>query len=253
MIREVVRIDEDLCDGCGDCVPSCHEGAIRIVNGKARLVSDRLCDGLGACLGHCPRGAISIEKREAEAFDEKAVAAVVAGTAGPAAKPQRLVHAGGACPSTRFVAHDPPAAKRSPADDAPADPARSELTHWPVQLALLAPTAPVLRDADLLLAADCVPVAMPSFHATLLRGRPVVIGCPKFDDLPAYVERLASMIRAGGLASITVARMEVPCCRGILGAAVEGRRVAASSIPIVEVVVGTRGEVLSQREIPPAC
>jgi Pyruvate/2-oxoacid:ferredoxin oxidoreductase delta subunit len=263
MIREIVTIDEELCDGCSLCVPACHEGALRIVNGKARLLSDRYCDGLGACLGHCPRGAIKIERRNADAFDETAVAArfeVVSvspsgdGCPGsrPAAFPEVAPLACG-CPGSRLMTFG----ERAPAiEDATTDSAstcprqRSELTHWPVQLRLLPPNAPILRGARLVVAADCVPVAYPDFHARLLRGRAVVIGCPKFDDLEGYVEKLTEMIRANGLREIVVARMEVPCCTGIVYAVQEARRRANVEIQITEVVIGTRGDVLVERDLP---
>jgi NAD-dependent dihydropyrimidine dehydrogenase PreA subunit len=210
MIRTVVSIDEERCNGCGECVPSCEEGAIQIVGGKARLVSDSLCDGLGACLGHCPQGAIEIERREAAPFDEEAV--------------------------RRHLAR--PSPRRA-----------SELSHWPVQLKLLPATAPVLRGAHLLVAADCVPVAYAGFHSELLRGRAVVIGCPKLDDLEDYVEKLAEVIRRNDLASLAVAHMEVPCCTGILRAVLEARRLAASALPVDDLTIGIHGQLVERREI----
>jgi ferredoxin len=212
MIRTVASIDEDLCNGCGECVPACEEGAIRIVNGKARLLSDSLCDGLGACLGHCPEGAIQVESREAAPFDEEAVQRHLAG----------------------------PETTESPA---------SELTHWPVQLKLLPATAPVLRGASLLVAADCVPVAYAGFHSELLRDNAVVIGCPKLDDLSGYVEKLAEMIRHNDLAKLTVAHMEVPCCTGILRAVLEARRLAGSDLPVHDLTISIQGQLIERREI----
>jgi ferredoxin len=263
MIREIVTIDEELCDGCGLCVPACHEGALRVVNGKARLVSDRHCDGLGACLGHCPRGAIKIECREAEAFNEAAVAAHARSASAPSdheccsstllatsAEAQPLeCGCPGSCVTTF---RDRAGIADAVAVDCEASHGerRSELTHWPVQLRLVPPSAPFLRGARLVVAADCVPVAYPEFHARLLRGRAVVIGCPKFDDLESYVEKLTEMIRANALREIVVARMEVPCCGGIVYAVHEARRRANVEIQITEVVVGTRGEVITQRAVP---
>jgi ferredoxin len=213
MIRTVVSIDEDLCNGCGECVPACEEGAIQIIHGKARLLSDGLCDGLGACLGHCPQGAIEIESREAEPFDEEAV--------------------------RRHLAESEPIADRP-----------SALTHWPVQLRLLPATAPVLRGARLLVAADCVPVAYAGFHSELLRDRAVAIGCPKLDDLSGYVEKLAEVIRHNDLTGLTVAHMEVPCCTGILRAVLEARRLAGSDLPVEDLVISIQGQLIERREIP---
>lgn len=241
MIREVVRIDEDKCDGCGLCVPACHEGAIKIVEGKARLVADRLCDGLGACLGHCPQGAITIERREAEDFSEEAVGAHLTRQAEPADS--------GGCPSARFAQFGAGASTRSPVPSG-GGAGVSELTHWPVKLRLLPPTAPVLQDASLLVAADCVPVAFPAFQSRLLRGHAVVIGCPKFEDLAGYVDKLTGMIELNDLAEVVVAHMEVPCCTGLLTAVLEARRRAGRPVPVVDVVIGTRGDIVLRREVP---
>jgi Fe-S-cluster-containing hydrogenase component 2 len=266
MMRDIVTIDEELCDGCGLCVPACHEGALEIIDGKVRLVADRLCDGMGDCLGHCPRGAIKIERHEVAAYDEAAVAAhLQAKNTSPAAS------AAAGCPSTRLVAWGAGKSERSAGcpgtrlaqfdgntgvfgtatatgrDTRPGQP--SALTHWPVQLRLLPPTAPVLRGARLLVAADCVPVAYADFHAHMLRDHAVVIACPKLDDTRDYIEKLEVMIRESGLAEITVAHMEVPCCAGILHAVLEARRRAGSDIPINDVVVSTRGQIITQNRI----
>ena len=263
MMREVVVIDEELCDGCGECIPSCHEGALRLVNGKARLVSHRLCHGLGACLGHCPRGAIRIERRSAEAFDEAAVARLAAPAVAPKAggpigdEPGQPAPLGGGrgvaglggCPGSRFAQFGP--RSEGPAEEAPASAgSRSELTHWPVQLGLLPVQAPVLHGARLLIAADCVPVAYPDFHRRLLRGRTVMIGCPKFDDLEGYVAKLTEVLRLNQIREVAVARMEVPCCRGLVAAVLEARRRAGTDTPVAEVVISTRGEFLGERPHP---
>ena len=262
MVRDIVIIDEAKCDGCGLCVPACHEGALRIVDGKARVVADRLCDGLGACLGHCPRGAIRVEKRETDAFDEAAVAAhahLLSETPAAAARnhtpraatpPAFSAHPAraGGCPGSRLMQfggsapaqHDPQSA------GAPS----SELTHWPVQLRLLPPDAAVLRGARLLIAADCVPVAYPEFQSQLLRGRAVLIGCPKFDDLAGYVDKLTHIIRADALQEVVVARMEVPCCAGILHAVLEARQRAGSDVPVIDAVIGVRGQLLAWQPVP---
>ena len=267
MIREVISIDEDLCNGCGECVPACAEGALQIIDGKAKLVSDTLCDGLGACLGHCPQGAIKIERREATAFDEAAARRHVAGLeasggaphrdygeSGPtpgAEKPAGAVHS--ACPSARFARLEhalcPTATGAKPGGAAGGTDQDSELTHWPVQLHLLPPTAPVLQGARLLVAADCVPVAYAGFHSELLRDHVVVVACPKLDDPTGYVEKLTEMIRHRELAEITVARMEVPCCGGILRMVLQARELAGSDVPVNDVLISIRGEIMARRQI----
>ena len=231
MLREMVTIDEELCDGCAQCIPACHEGALRIIGGKARLVSERLCDGLGACLGHCPRGAIRIERREAAAFDE-AHLPVREGAGGGSEHQQANPHptlslGGGGIASVS-----------------------SALRQWPVQLHLVSPLAPFLRWARLLVAADCVPVAYAGFHAEMLREHAVVIACPKLDDTHGYVDKLAEMIRHDDLAELTVVHMEVPCCIGILHAVLAARQAAKSSLPVNDITIGTRGQVLARRQIP---
>jgi len=238
LVRKVVRIDEERCDGCGDCVPSCAEGAIALVDGKARLAADVLCDGLGACLGECPQGAISIEEREAAAFDEAAVARHL-GRA-PAA-PHAPAPAG--CPGStpRALPRRGLAVVSEPAGPA-ARAGGGALAHWPVQLRLVPAGAPFLAGADLLVAADCVPFAYPAFHADLLTGRAVVVGCPKLDDLPAYAEKLTSILRRpDGPVGVTVARMEVPCCAGIAAAVRHAAEHAGRDVPVREVVVGVDG------------
>jgi len=296
MLREIVIIDEALCDGCGLCVPACAEGALRIVDGKARLVSDRLCDGLGACLGHCPQGAIRIERREVEGFDESAVAGRAesrghdpspsqeeggVGVGGSRLQPSPFPlpgREGGAvgrsqggarispvasvpeaarprnshgCPGARFAQFTGKAgvsgAAPSGDDTRPGQP--SALGHWPVQLRLLPPSAPVLRGARLLVAADCVPVAYADFHARMLRDHAVVIACPKLDDTRGYVEKLEALIRENGLREIDVVRMEVPCCGGILHAVLEARRRAESDVPVHDTVISIRGEVIARRRV----
>jgi Pyruvate/2-oxoacid:ferredoxin oxidoreductase delta subunit len=201
--RKIVEIDETRCNGCGLCVPSCAEGAIQIVDGKARLVSDVYCDGLGACLGECPQGAISVVERDAAAFDEAA-------------------------------AHRHVAALRAP----------SALGNWPIQLHLVPPGAPFLLHADVLLVADCVPFALADFHERYLRGRPVVIACPKLDNTQPYVEKLAAMLTHSSIRSLTVVHMEVPCCMGLVRIAQAARQAAGVDVPLDEVVISTRGEVL---------
>ncbi len=259
MIREVVQINESKCDGCGLCVPACEEGAIRIVNGKAKLVSDRLCDGLGACLGHCPRGAITIERRAAEEFDEAAVHAAQAAAAPPShqtlqtlasERPAATHLHGGGCPGSRLVRFQRDS-EPAPATS-PATPQRAELTHWPVQLRLLPPQAPVLRNARLLIAADCVPVAYASFQQEMLKDRAVLIGCPKFDDLAGYTEKLTAILALNDLEEVVVARMEVPCCLGITAAVEQARAQAGVDTPVREIVIGVDGTKRGERVLEPA-
>ncbi|HSW44500.1 MAG TPA: 4Fe-4S dicluster domain-containing protein [Phycisphaerae bacterium] len=263
MLREIVVIDEAKCDGCGLCEKACAEGAIKIINGKARLLADFLCDGMGMCLGHCPRGAITIEKREAMAFDEVAVETHLGKNNGhasahaqPAGCPSSRMqgseaghaHAGGGCPGTRFARFDRPLIADT--DDSGTGEPHSELTHWPVQLRLLNPMAPVLRGAELLVAADCVPIAYPDFHRKMLRGKAVVIACPKLDETSTYVDKLAEIFRHNRPVSVTVAHMEVPCCTGILRMVLEARQRSGVGVPVIDVVVSIRGDLLRQQELP---
>lgn len=230
-VRKIVRIDEERCNGCGQCVPACAEGAIQIVDGKARLVSDTYCDGLGACLGTCPLDAISIEERDAAAFDEAAVQ-----VRAPAPCP------GGACPgqASRSLAPAPPPAPGG---------APSQLTNWPVQLKLVAPQAPCFRDADLLVAADCVAFALGDFHTRFLRGRPLVVGCPKLDAAALYVEKVAAILTEGGPASVTVVKMEVPCCSGLVSIVEAARERSGAAVPVRVVTVSIDGAVLEEAEL----
>jgi NAD-dependent dihydropyrimidine dehydrogenase PreA subunit len=258
MRREIVLIDEERCDGCGLCIPACQEGALQLVDGKAKLISDDLCDGLGACLGHCPHDAIRIEYRDAEAFDEEAVTAHLGqgealGHDAPATRSAEEATQAPpcACPSSRFAELERNASpeRRIGEEDPATNGERSELAHWPVQLRLLPPSAPVLRNASLLLAADCVPVALPGFHQRLLRGRAVAIACPKLDDPRGYREKLTEMIRLNDIKDITVAHMQVPCCSGLLAMVVEARRASGKTPPIVELVISTRGERVARKDI----
>lgn len=237
MLRKVIQIDEELCDGCGDCVTACHEGAIEIVDGKARLVSDRYCDGLGDCLGECPQGAITIVEREAEAYDDDAVKARLEArkaAARPAA-PQ-------GCPGSAARALATPAA-----DDTASVP--SQLGHWPVQLRLLHPEAPYLADSDMVLCADCVPLAYPDFHRDYLRERTVAVSCPKLDDLNDAVDRLTAIFAASRPRRVTVARMIVPCCGGIAQAAQVARERAAVEMPIEIHTIDPHGRRVHVQEI----
>jgi len=232
-VRNIVKIDESKCNGCGFCATACAEGAIQILDGKAKLVSDSYCDGLGACLGHCPQDAITIEPREAAEFDEQAVKAHL----GHDTKKAEPVFA---CPGLAARQFRPePTAQRSGEQAVP-----SQLSHWPVQLKLVSPTAPYFADADLLLVADCVPFAMGDFHERFLKGRSVAVGCPKLDDVDYYVEKLAQILQAGNLRSLTVVHMEVPCCSGLTRVAREAIASSGRRMYFEDVTVSLRGEVL---------
>ncbi len=249
-----MRIDEDRCDGCGLCVPNCAEGAIQVIDGKARLVAENLCDGLGDCLGTCPNDAITIEDRPAEEFDEQAVAAhkrtLGEGEATtPAGSPpgERPGDLPCGCPGTMMRKLNPgPAPAASSRDSAcEADVRPSRLGQWPVQLTLLPTAGGIWRDADVLIAADCVGFAMPDFHERLLTGKTLAVACPKLDDVEPYVQKLAGVFANNSIKSITVARMEVPCCGGlekIVRAALEK---AGAAIPLTVVIVGAAGGVLA--------
>ncbi len=243
--RKIVKIDEDRCNGCGLCVPSCAEGAIQIIDGKARLLADNLCDGIGNCLGECPMDAITIEERPADELDEAAVDAHLKTQDAPAA---------GGCPGMKFKQFGPqddaPACDCAPAPTAGAGEAtgaQSALTHWPVQLMLLSPNAPMWANADVLLAADCCAQAMADFHSRLLAGRKLAIACPKLDDTKAYVDRLIEIFTANEIRSLTVARMEVPCC-GLDQIARLARERSGKTFPITIVTVGRQGEVLLEMD-----
>jgi Pyruvate/2-oxoacid:ferredoxin oxidoreductase delta subunit len=247
MLRKIVTIDADKCNGCGDCVPSCAEGAITIVNGKAVLAADKLCDGLGACLGDCPLGAISIVEREADEFDEAAVEQHLANQGrpaplqhqAPAAAAGHQQHSGGGCPGSRAMSFTPP----PEAAAAPAGSRQSQLAQWPVQLTLVSTSAPYFQGADLLLTADCVPVAYAGYHEDFLKGKAVVMGCPKLDDNNFYQQKLTELLTKSDIRSLTVLKMEVPCCGGIAVAARQALAASGKQIPYREVTIGIQGEI----------
>jgi len=235
MKRNIITIDEAKCTGCGLCVDACHEGALRMVDGKARLVSESYCDGLGACLPACPADAIRIKEREAAAFDEAAVAAHLAPAVAPVVAPLPC-----GCPGTmaRTIARAPavPEVASAPADTV------SALTTWPVQIKLVPVNAPYLQGAALLVAADCTAFALPDIHRRFMRGKVVLIGCPKL-DAGDYAEKLTAILQANEIRSITVLRMEVPCCAGIADAVRRALVASGKMIPWQVVVVGTDGTV----------
>jgi len=272
MKRKIIRIDDAICNGCGQCLPNCPEGALQIIDGKARLVSDLFCDGLGACIGTCPIGAIAVEEREAEPYDERKVMAGIIpqgenvirahlehlrahqqtdflekalevlrenGLGEP--EPIGAVPFHG-CPGSRTVE-----LKKNRVEPEAEDSinAASELRSWPVQLQLLNPNAPFFAGADLLIAADCVPFAHAGFHRRFLKGKVAVIFCPKLDratDL--YVEKLAAVFKSHSIRSVTVVRMEVPCCGGTTELVRQALRSAGKEIPVEEHVISLNGEIL---------
>ncbi len=263
--RDIILIDEDLCDGCGDCITSCAEGALEIVDGKAKLRAEVLCDGAGACIGHCPTGALTIEKRESEEYDEAEVQAQLKAAeskAQPAAVP---IAAPSGCPGSaaRQWSNGPQQiqsqvtrdhttrghATRGHAFKAPSEKRQSELRQWPVQLTLVPPNAPYFKNADLVIAADCVPFAYPEFHNDFLKGRALVVGCPKLDDLQSYVVKLAEIFKANDIKSVEVLLMEVPCCGGIVQAASMARDQAGANFAIRATVIGVQGADLGSQEL----
>ena len=245
MKRKIVNIDEGKCDGCGLCVSACAEGAIKLVNGKAKLVSDIYCDGLGACLGECPRGAITIEERDASAFDEKAVHKHLENLAG---KPEKGKHVHSGCPGMAAMSFGNMKTSKENQNSKHRQDAcatlKSELTQWPVQMHLVPPVAPYWDNADLLICADCVPFAFPNFHSELLKGKKLLIACPKLDDTDPYLEKLTAIFKNNNIRSITVARMEVPCCGGIVMIAQRALQESGKKIPFNIVIVSIRGEIL---------
>jgi Pyruvate/2-oxoacid:ferredoxin oxidoreductase delta subunit len=244
--RKIVKIDEGKCTGCGLCIPNCAEGALQIVDGKAKLITDKFCDGLGACLGHCPEDAITIIEREAEEFDEKAVEVHLhqQKESTQPHKPQPE-HPFGGCPSSRVLQFQAPEPR---VEYGQKESTVSELSQWPVQLKLVPVDAPYFKDADLLIAADCVPFAYPDFHRDFLKGKAVVVGCPKLDDIHLYREKLTAIFKANSIKSVTVPFMEVPCCFGLVKATEDAIEASGKDIPFKKVKIGLRGEIKPESE-----
>lgn len=236
MNRDIVFIDEEKCNGCGMCIPNCAEGAIKLINGKAKLVDDRFCDGLGACLGHCPQDAITIIKRDARGFDEETVKKHLETVPEKAEKKTEKDLACG-CPGS--MAMDLRGEKKVHAGGGRQTP---ELKQWPVQLMLVSPEASYFKDSDLLVAADCVPFAYPNFHSGFLKGKSVIIGCPKLDDADYYVEKLTDLLKKNKIKSITLVNMEVPCCFGLQRIVEEAVERSGKILPIRQTVITIRGE-----------
>lgn len=242
-VRKILEIDEEKCDGCGQCVPGCAEGALRVVDGKARIVQDRYCDGLGACIGECPQGALHIIEREADEFDEDAVQTYLEEQE---EKEDKAPSPARGCPSSQVQILAPfTASEKVPAHASESGEIPSELTHWPIQVRLIPPNAPFLKNADLLILADCSAVAFPMVHQKLLKGKVVMMGCPKFDDANDYIERFKAIFEHAEINSITVVFMEVPCCSALPAIVQKGLNKAGKKIPYLELVVGRKGEILS--------
>lgn len=235
MIRRIIKIDEDKCNGCGLCAEACHEGAIGMIDGKAKLLRDDYCDGLGDCLPVCPTGAITFEEREAAAFDEVAVKAKMAQMG---KKPPM-----GGCPGSRAQAlRREPAPAAQPAPQAAA-PAQSALMQWPVQIKLVPVNAPYFDGANLLISADCAAYAHGDFHNTFMKNKVTIIGCPKLDQ-GDYSEKLTAILKTNNIKSVTVVRMEVPCCGGLEHAVVTALRNSEKMIPWQVVTVSPSGEIV---------
>ena len=271
--RKIIKIDEDKCNGCGLCIPNCPEGALKVIDGKARLISDLFCDGLGACIGHCPQGAIMIEEREAEKYDEKKVMGNIVKQGkntiiahlnhlkdhnefgylkeamdylvakGIKIRPADLINTGhsskGVCPGSRVVDSR---VKEKPGEDMGAPSGVCRLETWPVQLKLVPAFAPFLNGADILVAADCVPFAYADFHEDLLKGKVLLVGCPKLDDVSYYKEKISQIVKNNDIKSITYAHMEVPCCFGLLPAIKEAISESGKDVPFDDVTISIKGE-----------
>ena len=234
MIRKIIHIDEEKCNGCGLCAKACHEGAIRMINGKAKLIREDYCDGLGDCLPACPTGAISFVERDALAYDEKAVEAAKKSAAGGE------VPLPCGCPGTaaRAIKREEPACEMSAPSHNP-----SRLSQWPVQIKLVAPNAPYFNNAHLLVAADCTAYAYGNFHNDFIKNKVCVIACPKL-DMVDYTEKLTAIIRNNEIKSVTVVRMEVPCCGGIENAVKQALMKSGKFIPWRVVTISTDGRII---------
>jgi NAD-dependent dihydropyrimidine dehydrogenase PreA subunit len=292
MKRKIITIDDEKCNGCGACIPDCPEGALQLIDGKARLISDLFCDGLGACIGSCPEDAISVEEREAEPYDEskvmenivrhgsntikahlahlqdhgedelmrEAIAYLVENDIEVPAEfldskcacgetgdtPDQVnshPHEGG-CPGARLMNLDKEAPLHAEEESASQKAMASRLRQWPVQIMLVPPHAPFLNGADLLFAADCVPFAYPDFHEKLLKSRVCLIGCPKFDDIQLYLDRITEMFRLNDIKSVMIAYMEVPCCGGMIRIVEEAMKASGKNIPIARQKIGIKGDEL---------
>lgn len=245
--RKIIEIDEERCDGCGLCVPACAEGAIQIIDGKAKLVADKYCDGLGACLGECPNDALRTIEREAEEFDEEAVEEYLKSQDEGEKAAEPTLPCG--CPSAQVQSFISQLASQGTSEKTSQPTIGSALSHWPVQIRLVPPTAPFLKGADLLVAADCAPFAYPNFHQDFIKGKVVMVGCPKFDEVKAYIHKFAEIFATADIKSITVVVIEVPCCQGLPMVVQKGMTLAGKKIPMEQVILSTRGEVLKKESL----
>jgi len=273
--RKIIKINQEKCNGCGLCIPNCPEGALQIIDGKARLISDLFCDGLGACIGYCPEGAITIEEREAGKYDEKRVMENIVKQGKNVIK-AHLAHLKGhnqdkylkeaidflkeknievpleeeaadgghkdpsGCPGSKTMdfraGHTPTAEKKTEIRG------ESQLKTWPIQIKLVPAFAPFLQNVDLLIAADCVPFTYADFHQDLLKDKILLVGCPKLDDLDYYQEKISQTLKHNKIKSITYAHMEVPCCFGLIGVIKNAISASGKEIPFKEVVISIKGE-----------
>ncbi len=236
MIRKIIKIDEDKCNGCGLCIDACHEGALQLVDGKAKLISESYCDGLGDCLPECPTGAITIEEREAEPFDEEAVKKRMQ---------ERTQTLACGCPGTHARTIQRKTEEISPTPAAPQPAISSQLQQWPCQIKLVPVNAPYFNNAHLLVAADCTAYAYANIHQDFMRNKITLIGCPKLDNVD-YAEKLAEILKAHNIKSITVLRMEVPCCGGIENAVKQAILNSGKMIPWRVVTIGTDGSIIDE-------
>ncbi len=271
--RKIIKIDAQKCNGCASCIPNCPEGALQIIDGKARLVSDLFCDGLGACIGHCPLGAITIEERPAQEYDEKKVMFNIV-TQGKNVIIAHLKHLKEhnanaylkeamdylkekqirldlnnladskgkpcSCPGAKII--DLKKENRVPVQDKPYSKIESELTQWPVQIMLVPAQAPFFEGADLLIAADCVPFAYAEFHRDLLKGKILLVGCPKLDNIKIYEEKLSQIFKVNNIKSVTYAHMEVPCCSGLIPVIRLALAGCGKKIKFEDITIGISGE-----------
>ena len=245
VMRKIIEIDEERCDGCGNCVTDCAEGALAIIDGKAKVIADMFCDGLGACIGGCPQDALQIIEREAEDFDEAAVEEHLEQQAEKTLPQGATLPCG--CPSTQIQDLAPGGGcQGANKPQAMSTASASALSHWPIKIRLIPPNAPFLKGADLLVMADCVGGAFPNVHSELLAGKVVMMGCPKFDEVQEYIDKFAQIFNQAGIKSITSVVMEVPCCSGLPIIVKKGLEKAGKAIPMEEIVISTRGEVLKK-------